>query len=304
MSWQRPILNHWLVWFEKPVLARTATQDVMRRRFERSARMFFYGPRDVARHWRDLGAGEALWLEPEGADPTKVLLYFHGGGYIFGSPRTHAAMVSVLAKAAGVRAVLPVYPLAPEQPYPAAVDRAEDAYHALVASGISPENIVIGGDSAGGGLVLALLARLIQAGADLPAAVFALSPLTDLTLSGASLRVNARCDVMLPNNRVEEMAAAYLAGAAATDPQASPLFADFKGCPPVWIAVGDTEILLDDTRRIVPRMKAQGVSVQMHIAHDVPHVWPLFHNTLPEARQTLRQLAGWIRTRLAAANES
>ncbi|MCR8827722.1 alpha/beta hydrolase [Pseudosulfitobacter koreensis] len=304
MSWQRSVLNNWLTWFEKPAMARAASHDEMRRRFESSARLFFHGPRDVARHWRDLGSGEALWLEPKGADAGQVLLYFHGGGYIFGSPRTHAAMVAALARRAGLRAVLPVYPLAPEAPYPAALDRAEDAYHALVASGVSPQRIIMGGDSAGGGLVLALLARLIQCGADLPAGVFAFSPLTDLTFSGASLQVNARCEAMLPTNRVSEMAEAYLHGTAPTDPQASPLFADFKGAPPTWIAAGDTEILLDDTRRLVPRMKAQGVSVQMHIAHDVPHVWPMFHNTLPEARQTLDQLAGWIRTRLAAAGES
>jgi acetyl esterase/lipase len=304
VSWQRIVLNRWLRLLEKPRLAHAATHGVMRNRLERNARFFFHGRRDVAQEWRDLGEGEALWLEPSGAENDRVLLYFHGGAYIFGSPRTHAAMVSVLAKAACARAVLPVYPLAPEHPFPAAVERAEDAYHALLASGVPAGNIVIGGDSAGGGLVLALLARLIDAGADLPAGVFALSPLTDLTFSGASIQVNAECDVMLPAGRVTELADRYLAGARATDPQASPLFADFKGAPPVWITVGDTEILLDDTRRIVPRMKAQGVAVQMNIAHDLPHVWPMFHNTLPEARTTLNNLARWITSRWIEARGS
>ena len=276
MSWQRSALNRWLRLVEKPRLAHATSHDSLRNRLERNARFFFRGPRDVLQHWRDLGDGAALWLEPAAADRSRVLLYFHGGAYIFGSPRTHAAMVGVLAKAAGVRAVLPAYPLAPEHPFPAAVDRAEDAYHALVAAGVSPENIVLGGDSAGGGLVLAVLGRLIGAGADLPAGVFALSPLT-------------------------EMAAQYLAGAAADDPQVSPLFADFTGAPPVWLTVGDTEILLDDTRRIAAHVRTQGVSVQMHIAGDLPHVWPMFHNTLPEARATLGELAGWIRSRWVAA---
>lgn len=301
MSWQRSALNRWLRLVEKPRLAHATSHDSLRNRLERNARFFFRGPRDVLQHWRDLGDGAALWLEPAAADRSRVLLYFHGGAYIFGSPRTHAAMVGVLAKAAGVRAVLPAYPLAPEHPFPAAVDRAEDAYHTLVAAGVSPENIVLGGDSAGGGLVLAVLGRLIGAGAALPGGVFALSPLTDMTFSGASLQANAARDVMLPATRVTEMAEQYLAGAAAQDPQASPLFADFTGAPPVWFTAGDTEILLDDTRRIAASMTAQGVSVQMHIAGDLPHVWPIFHNTLPEARATLDDLAGWIRSRWGAA---
>ncbi len=301
MSWQRSALNRWLRLVEKPRLAHAASQDSLRNRLERNARFFFRGPRDVAQSWRGLGGSDALWLEPAGADRARVLLYLHGGAYIFGSPRTHAAMVAVLAKAAGVRAVLPAYPLAPEHPFPAAVDRAEDAYRALVAAGVAPENILLGGDSAGGGLVLAVLGRLIAAGADLPGGAFALSPLTDMTFSGASLQANATRDVMLPAARVTEMATQYLAGAATDDPQASPLFADFTGAPPVWLTVGDTEILLDDTRRIAARMTAQGVSVQMHIARDLPHVWPMFHNTLPEARATLDDLAVWIRSRWVAA---
>lgn len=304
MSWQRAALNYWLRMVEKPGMTRAAAPEVMRRRLARNARIFFHGPRDVAQQWRDLGGGAALWLTPAGANTGNILLYFHGGGYVFGSPRTHAAMVSVLAKAAGVRAVLPVYPLAPEHPFPAALDRAEEAYHALLASGVSADQIVMGGDSAGGGLVLALLARLIGAGADVPCGVFAFSPLTDMTCSGASLRVNAGREAMLPANRMAELAESYLAGTAADDPQVSPLFADFKGASPVWITVGDTEILLDDTRRIVPHMRAQGVHVQMQIARDLPHVWPMFHNILPEARATLDNLARWIRSRWAAAPDS
>ncbi|UOA25723.1 alpha/beta hydrolase [Pseudosulfitobacter sp. DSM 107133] len=301
MSWQRPLLNGWLRLVEKRSLTHAASPGVIRRRLERNARFFFHGPREVAQRWHDLGADTALWLEPAEANCGNIVLYFHGGGYVFGSPRTHAAMVSVLAKASGVRAVLPVYPLAPEHPFPAALDRAEDAYHALLASGVSADHIVMGGDSAGGGLVLALLARLIAAGADLPRGVFAFSPLTDLTFSGASLRVNADREAVLPAGRVAELAAGYLADTAADDPRVSPLFADFTGAPPVWITVGDTEILLDDARRIVPHMRAQGVRVQMHIAHDLPHVWPMFHNMLPEARATLDNLAGWINSRWDAA---
>tara|TARA_R110000765_G_scaffold10984_15_gene35049 strand:- start:120257 stop:121171 length:915 start_codon:yes stop_codon:yes gene_type:complete len=301
VSWQRPLLNGWLRRVEKPRLAHATSHDSLRRRLERNARFFFRGPRDVAQSWRDLGNGAALWLEPAGADRDRVLLYFHGGAYIFGSPRTHAAMVAVLAHAVRACAVLPTYPLAPEHAFPAALDRAEDAYHALLARGVRPENIMLGGDSAGGGLALALLARLSRTGAALPGGLFAFSPLTDLTFSGASLHVNAGRDVMLPALRLSEMAGHYLAGTAADDPEVSPLFADFTGAPPVWITVGDTEILLDDSRRIVGRMRAQGVPVQMHITCDLPHVWPMFHNILPEARATLNDLAGWINSRWDAA---
>ena len=144
---------------------------------------------------------------------TGVLLYFHGGGYVFGSPKTHRAMLARLAGLTGMRACLPTYGLAPERPFPAAIEDARTAYTGLLASGVSADQIVIGGDSAGGGLVLALLGDICARGLAKPAAVFAFSPLTDLTFSGDSFRTNANSDVVLPASRAQEMVGMYLQGA-------------------------------------------------------------------------------------------
>jgi acetyl esterase/lipase len=134
--------------------------------------------------------------------------------------------------------------------------------------------------------------------------VFAFSPLTDMTFSGASFQVNANADVILPAERAAEMAEMYLDGHDPFDALVSPLFADFTGAPPIWLTAGDTEILLDDTRRLAANMQKQGVDVQMQIERDLPHVWPIFHHILPEARATLDGVAGWIKRRAGWANES
>ena len=300
MSWLRPVLNHYLRLTEKPHIRRAAGPEVLRRSFLTKSRVFFHPPFGTRMATRPLGPGEALHITPPRTARDTVLLYFHGGGYVFGAPETHSAMLAYLARRVGGPAFLPRYPLAPEHPYPAALDFAEAAYHALLTEHAA-KRIVIGGDSAGGGLALAVLARLSQSDTPLPAGVFAFSPLTDLTFSGASFRGNAERDVELPAERAHEMAEMYLNSADADDPGASPLFADFTGAPPVWITVGDTEILLDDSRRMAGRLRAQGVDVTYVEERDLPHVWPIFHNTLPEARATLAALAQWIS---AQANSS
>jgi acetyl esterase/lipase len=293
-----------LKWIEKPKLARATDPVAFRRAFERKAKIMFHGPRDVQRDEIDLGGTAALHLSGTWADAERVILYFHGGANVFGSPKTHAPMIGQLAKRAGVDAILASYPLAPEHSFPAAIDSARGSYDAVLALGYAPQQIVMGGDSAGGGLVLALLGELLAEDAPLPAGVFAFSPLCDMTFNGASVKVNAARDVILPASRVGDMAEMYLGTHDATDPRASALFADFNGAPPVWLTVGDTEILLDDTRRITAKMQRQGVDVQMHIERDVPHVWPFFHNYLPEARATLDKLAVWVNRRPGWSDES
>ena len=292
MSVLRPFLNTYLRLTEKRFLKNATGPDALRRSIETKARLLFHGPLSMRLQRGALAGHEAVWISPrKGPEPQVTILYFHGGGYVFGSPATHAAMVASLAKRAGARAVLPRYPLAPEHPFPAAFDHAIAAYRACrEQSG----QVIIGGDSAGGGLTLALLAHLLARGETLPEAVFAFSPLTDLTFSGMSLRDNAEAEVVLPAERAQEMVQMYLNGEDPNNPSVSPLFADFTGGPPVWVTAGDTEILLDDSRRIVERMQAQGVDVTYVEEVDLPHVWPLFHNILPEARSTLNSLAAWI----------
>ncbi|MEL6451283.1 MAG: alpha/beta hydrolase fold domain-containing protein [Pseudomonadota bacterium] len=291
MSLLRPVLNSYLRLREKPHLRRASDPIELRRSFEAKARLFFHPPWSMTLRWRRLATGDALWAQHRRTPHNLTILHFHGGGFVFGSPRTHGAMIATLAAQAGARAVLPRYPLAPEHPYPAAIDHALAVYHALRAE---PGPVVIGGDSAGGALALSLLARVLADGAPLPAAVYAFSPLTDLTFGGASFDTNAAADVMLPAERASEMAQMYLAGTDPTDPFVSPRFADFTGAPPVWITAGSTEILRDDSRAVAARMRAQRVDVTYVEEHDLPHVWPIFHNTLPEARATLSTLARWL----------
>ena len=297
LSWQARLLNPYLRLTEKTHLSCAKAPEKLRRSFDLKSRVFFHAPFGTRMDWQTLGPGRALHIAPQGADEGSRVLYFHGGGYVFGNPRTHSAMLGTLVQRTGAVAVLPEYPLAPEAPFPAAVDHALAAYYACLAQGMDPSRLVMGGDSAGGGLALALLALLIADGAPLPAGTFAFSPLTDLGFTGGSMVSNAREDVVLPAHRTSDMAAHYLAGHRVDDPRATPLKADFRGAPDVWLTVGDTEILLDDSRRMAARLKAQRVSVTLEVAHNLPHVWPLFHNLLPEARRTLDMLSIWIKAR-------
>ena len=297
MSRRKKILNFLLRHTEKRRLARETGPEKLRSGFEFSAQVLFHPPRDTRFENGDLGV-PVQWVQVGSDVGPAVLLYFHGGGYVFGSPRTHRAMLARLAELTNMRACLPTYRLAPEHSFPAALDDARTAYEGLLATGIPADQIIIGGDSAGGGLVLSLLADICARNAPKPAGVFAFSPLTDLTFSGESICVNAKSDVVLPASRCAEMADMFLQGADATNPFASPLFADFSGAPNVCIYAGDTEILLDDTRRMAARMREQGVGVGEHIAKDLPHVWPIFHRLLPEADATLINLADWVRQQL------
>lgn len=294
MSRRQRILNFWLRTVEKPRMRR-GTPASLRRALEMEALLFFHGPRGCKRHWEDAGGVPCLRLDPRGATQGRVLFYIHGGGFVFGSPDTHRAMVAVLAARLSAQAVMPRYRRAPEAPFPAAPDDVRAAWDGLIASGVAPDQIVVGGDSAGGALAFGLIASLCADGAALPGAVFGFSPLTDLTGRGASLHTNADVEVMLPADRVADMAGMFLQGQSAEDPRVSPIFGQFKGAPPAWIAVGDTEILLDDARGLADALRRDGVDVTLIEEHDLPHVWPIFHNVLPEARATLETLAGWIR---------
>lgn len=293
MSWRRRALNHLLRLTEKPYLARVTEPEEIRASFLRRTRLLFPPPRGVGREAAQLAGREALWLGGRPGDGP-VILYFHGGAFVFGAPQTHRGLAGRLAQLSRLPVCLPAYRLAPENPFPAALEDARAVYAALLASGLPAKRIVLGGDSAGGGLALAMLGDLCARGAEPPAAAFALSPLTDLTFSGDSFRANAAREVMLPADRAQELAGIYLQGADPAQPLASPLFAEFAGAGPVWLTAGDTEIMLDDTRRMAARLRAQGVAVEEVIARDLPHVWPFFWRFLPEADRTLSDLAGWI----------
>lgn len=294
MSVLRRGLNRYLRWTEKRRLARADDIDALRRSFALRARLFFHGPLGSRYAWDTLGGVPVQWATAQGVrrEDGPMILYFHGGGYVFGSTNTHRAMLAHLSRRSGLPACLVEYRLAPEHPFPAAIEDAISAYRA-----ISGRGVILGGDSAGGGLALALLAEILRRDLPQPLGAFAFSPFTDLTFSGASMVENAVAEVMLPASRIAEISDLYLAGASAEDPRASPLFADFAGAPPVWLAVGSTEILRDDSTRLSEKLTSEGVQVTLTFEEDLPHVWPIFHGVLPEARATLAALSAWLRTR-------
>lgn len=237
----------------------------------------------------------ALWVSSRGdKDARKVVLYFHGGGYIAGSPDTHRHMIARLSRLTGMRVFLPSYRLAPEFPIPSQLEDARGAHAHLLKIGYAPEEIILGGDSAGGGIALALLAELCQAGRQ-PASVFVWSPFCDQSFSGASVTENSRRDHFFPGDRVHELAALVLGDTSPLDPRASPLFADFPDCPPVLLQVGTTEILRDDAVRMAEKLSSQGTVARVEVWENAPHVWQILDGWLPEARQAISSTAAFIR---------
>ncbi|MCX7560317.1 alpha/beta hydrolase [Sulfitobacter sp. F26204] len=308
MSLRARLLNGWLRRIEKPAMMRAAGPEQLRKRLELQARLFFHAPRGTQMQWQVLAHEqariEALEVVPANLDTNLVVLYLHGGGFVFGSPQAYSALAGQLAQRLRARVILPRYRLAPEHPYPAALEDCRIAWNGLIASGVAADQIVIGGDSAGGALALSLLGQLAQEAAQMPVATFCFSPLTDLSFASDSFHENAEKEAVLPAARAHEMAALYLDGQEETDPRVSPVFATFSGAAPVWLTVGNTEILRDDSRRMAEVLKRDGVDVTFVEEQDLPHVWPFFHNTLPEARKTLDVLTEWIRRKQVRQGES
>ncbi len=236
------------------------------------------------------------WLEPVNERAAPTLLYFHGGGYYFCSPATHRPLVFALtAKRAGARSFSVDYRLAPEAPFPAAHEDALAAYAALLEAGVDPATIVLGGDSAGGGLALALLVALRDRGTPLPAGAVLFSPWTDLAATGETLRSNDGADPMFAGAALGRAARLYIGDASPTDPYLSPLYADPAGLPPLLIQAGSTEVLLDDSRRFAERARAAGVEVDLQVWPRMPHVWQMAVPFMPEARRALDDAAAFVR---------
>jgi Esterase/lipase len=224
----------------------------------------------------------------------RCLLFLHGGGYRVGSPASYRHFTWRIASAARARLLAIDYRLAPEHPFPAALDDAVSSYRWLLGSGVSPRRLAVIGDSAGGGLALALLLRLRDDGLPLPAAAVALSPWTDLALTGASLTLNARADPMLNADDVPRFAADYLAGADPRDPYASPLYGDPAGFPPTLLHVGGDEILRDDAVRMAEKLRRANCQVQLEIWPRMPHGWHAMAPFLPEARAAIAAIGTFL----------
>ena len=243
----------------------------------------------------------AEWVQAPGSDPDKRLLYLHGGGYVIGSLETHRDLVARIAAATGYAALFLDYRLAPEDPYPAAVDDAVAALrwvHDNGPDGPKPASkTLIAGDSAGGGLALATLVQARDTGVPLPTAAVSLSAWSDMAVTAESLQTRKDVDPMIGEPGLKAMASLYLGGADAKTPLASPVYADLTGLPPLLMQVGDHEIILDDTTRVADRAKAAGVDVTLEVWPEMVHVWQQFAAMLPEGQQAIDRIGEWVQAR-------
>lgn len=288
----------------KSRLARVSDPAVPRRNLERDARFFRVPPdaRFVEDGLRrpDSSVMGLLWASRGRPDRTRVIVYLHGGAFFCGSPRTHRHLAATLAGVAGARAVLPDYRLAPEHPFPAALDDGVLLWRHLLAQGYAPERMAFAGDSAGGGLAFALLLRLADEGLPQPGAVVGFSPWVDMTEEAGSLRRNARRDVMLPAHRFHDVVEFYLQGHDATDPLASPARGAFRHPPPALVLASRDEILADDAEMLADRLRAGGGDVELALWPRLPHAWPIFCGYLPQADAAVERAGRFIRRHLGA----
>ncbi len=260
-------------------------------------------PADVAFTPVEIGGIPAEWSQAPGVDADRVMLLLHGGGYCSGSIRSHRTMAAAIGRAAGMRVLALGYRLAPEHPFPAALDDALSAWHYLRSEGFAAQRIAIGGDSAGGGLTLACIQRLRDAGEPLPGCAWLVSPWTDLTMSGASMADKDAADPLIHRAYLDSLAQAYLAGHDPRDALVSPLFADLAGLPPVLIQVGSAETLLDDAARLARALGVADVPVRLEVWPQMVHAWVLWSARLTDGRRACEAAGEFLRARTSDVPE-
>jgi monoterpene epsilon-lactone hydrolase len=284
-------------------LPRSTTLTIAERRaqYDRAERVF-PTPSDVTVEMVTAPARSAEWLTPPGARTDSVVLYLHGGGYVIGSPRSHRHLAAAIARAAGTRALLLDYRLAPEHPFPAALEDAVAAYTWLLREGIAPGRVVVAGDSAGGGLTVAMLLALRDRGLPRPAGGVCISPWVDLTNSAASYVSKAAVDPVVTLEGIALLTQAYIGTGDPKQPLVSPLYADLRGLPPLLVQVGSDEVLVDDAHGLGARARAAGVDVAVHEWPSMIHVWHWFLPMLDEAEHAIDEIAGFVRARVGEPN--
>lgn len=270
----------------------------LRKEIERSAGFFGKLPAQFTLSSVEIDGLHAEWILPSEATKSKVILYFHGGGYAVGSCLAHRPIVSKFVKGSGIGALVFDYRLAPEHPFPAALEDSLAAYHWLLAEGVSPSDIVFVGDSAGGGLCLAALLALRDQNAPLPAGAVALSPWTDVKNTGESWTTNAEVDTLTWRESQIVFAKYYAGDNDPGLPLISPLYGDLRGLPPLLLYVGGDELLRDDSTRFAEKAEAAGVDVTLRVGEKMFHCYPACAPLFPEARQAMDEICAFIRNRI------
>lgn len=253
-------------------------------------------PIDARRERVDAGGARAEWFVAPNAVRDRVVMYLHGGGYVFGSAKSHAALAAQLSASAQARVLFVEYRLAPEHPFPAAIEDSVAAYRWLLAQGFTPAHIAIGGDSAGGGLTFATLLSIKQAGLPMPACAITLSPWVDMEASGESMKTKAAEDPIVQMPLLQQLVGMVFPNGNLRDPLASPLHGDLQGLPPLLIQVGSRECLLDDAVRIAERAKRAGVPAELDIWPGQIHVFQVFCPRLDEGLEAIDKLGAFIRS--------
>jgi epsilon-lactone hydrolase len=250
---------------------------------------------DIKKEKVSAGGIDAEWISAPNSSVDRAVLYVHGGGYVIGSVNTHRDLLARIARASGARVLGINYRLAPEHPFPAAVDDSVAAYRWMLAQGLNPNRIAVAGDSAGGGLTVATLVAIRDAKLPVPGAGVCISPWVDMEGIGETMKTRAAVDPVVQREGLLGMAAAYLGGQNPRSPLAAPLYADLKGLPPLLIQVGDAETLLDDSIRLNDRAKAAGVSTKLEVWPEMIHVWQLFASFLPEGQQAIDGIGSFLK---------
>jgi monoterpene epsilon-lactone hydrolase len=278
------------------------TIDGWRRRMGGLGRLAPRPPQGTLVERLDLDGVGALSIVTPESRADRHILYFHGGGHVSGSPKFYRDFSWRIATAARARVLLTYHRLAPEHPYPAAIEDVANAYRALVAGGADPRTVALMGESAGGGLVLGALLKLRDEGSRLPAAAVTISPWTDLALSGRSYRQNDNADPMLSRTDAVRMASYYLGETDPRTPYASPVYGDPSGLPPTLIQVGSDEILLDDSVQMAERMRAAGCEVELEVWPRMPHAWHVWARVMPEARAAIARIGVFVQDKWRVAD--
>lgn len=278
------------LWLENP----DYTYDDIRRIFEDWLGQFAI-PEGSVFERVSVGGVSCLWADAPGARPDRVIIHYHSGGYLIGSANGYRSFGGFLSAATGCRVLMPDYRLAPEHPFPAGADDALSVYQGVLEAGISPANIVLCGDSAGGGLSMVTLLRIRDAGLPRPAGGIAISPLADFTHSGASRQSNEGVDPLVTMTQLLAMGDTYCGERSRTEPLLSPVFADWSGLPPLLLMAGEIEMLRDDARLCAQAAISAGADVTYLEGKGMAHIWPLYADRLAQARDTLSDIDWFVR---------